>query len=200
MKKFFTTLFVILIVAFAIFSFFRYSYLLKINYSLELKLQEINEKIVNLEVAKKNLEEILDKKKEEYLELSKEKQALEANFKDTASQLEAKNSELEVIKQQLGETKINFENLNKEYASLKQEIGQLQQDKDTLKLTFSSLAELKKAYADFKQKFQEAKIDLIKAKDKKNLEEGNKGYLTFEGKPTTFKKIKIEVNPVFENR
>ena len=199
MKKFFTTFFVILIVAFAVFSFFRYSYLLKINYSQELKLRDINDRVIELETTKKNLEDILAKKKEEYLQLSLEKQTLEKKFKDTEVRLGEKNAELEVIKQQLTEASVNFDNLNKEYASLKKEIGQLEQAKDTLKLRFNSLAELKKAYADFKKKFHEARIELIRAKDRKRLAEGNKGYLIWDGEPTSFRKVKIEVIPASED-
>jgi len=198
MKKIFTTLFIVLIVAFAVFSFFRYFYLLKINYSLELKLRDINDRIVDLENTKNNLEEVLASKKEEYLQISMEKQTLEGKLKDTEMQLEEKNAELGAVKEQFEEAKHNFENLNKEYATLKKDIGQLQQTKETLKLRFSSFAELKKAYRDFKKKFHEARIELIKAKDKKEFVEGNKGYLVWEGQPTTFKKVKIEVTPIFE--
>ena len=198
MKKFFTTLFIILIVAFAIFSFFRYFYLLKINYSLEAKLRNISDRIVELENTKNNLEEILEKKKEEYLEISEEKQNLEDKLKDTESELSEKNADLEGVKEELQAAKEKTGNLNNEYIVLKQEIDRLRQTKDTIKLKFSSYAELKKAYADFKRKFHEARIELQSVKDKKEMKEGNRGYMLWEGQATSFKKVKIEVTPVEE--
>ena len=199
MKKFFTTLFVILIVAFSIFSFFRYFYLLKINYSLELKLTEINNKIVELETTKKNLEVVLDKKKEEYLALSKENQDLLAKFQETETKLNEKNAELENFKKDSQEAKTKLESLNSEYSKLKEEIDQLRQQKDTLQSKLNSLPELKQAYDILKKKLREAQWAERRSKvNKPIIEDGNKGYLLWQGEPTIARKIKIEVAPVTE--
>lgn len=198
MKKFFTILFVILIVAFAIFSFFRYFYLLKINYSLELKLREINEKIVELETTKKNLEVVLDKKKEEYLALSKENQDLSAKLQETETKLNEKNTELGNFKQVSQDAKAKIETLNNEYSKLQGEIKQLEQEKETIQSKFNSLPELKQAYDILKKKLREAKLAERKSKVNKQIEDGNKGYLFWQGEPTVARKVKIEVAPVTE--
>jgi len=198
MKKFFTTLFAILIIAFAIFSFFRYFYLLKINYSLELKLREINDRIVELETTKKNLETVLDKKKEEYLAISKENQDLLTKFQETEKKLNDKNSELENFKKDSQNAKSKLENLNNEYSKLKEEIALLQQEKDTLQSRYDSLPKLKQAYEILKRKLREAQLAERKSKIATQAEAGNKGYLLWQGTPTDARKVKIEVAPITE--
>ncbi|HOX54288.1 MAG: hypothetical protein PHI86_00320 [Candidatus Omnitrophica bacterium] len=200
MKKFFTTLFVFLIIAFSIFSFFRYFTLLKINYSLEQKINEINTKIAELESTKKNLEIVLDKKKEEYLALSKENQDLLAKLQDTEKKLNDKNAELETFKKESQDATAKIESLNNEYVKLQEEIKQLQQEKETLQSKFNSLPELKEAYDILKKKLREAKLAQRKTKTYKEIkeEDGNKGFLLWQGEPTVAKKVKIEVAPVSE--
>ncbi len=93
---------------------------------------------------------------------------------------------------QKGETKHN------EYSKLQEEIGLLRQEKDTLQAKLSSLPDLKKAYNILKQKLHEAQLAQRKANRDKEIEEGNRGYLLWQGEPTMAKKVKIEVAPVAE--
>lgn len=197
MKKALTTLFVILIVAFAIFSFFRYFYLLKINYSLELKLTEINDRIVDLENTKKNLEEVLEKKKDEYLKLSQERQTLVDKLQNTEKQLNQKNTELENVKGEFEQTKLKLESLNNDYSKLNTEVEKLKEEKNFLQSKFNSLDELKEAYNILKKKLRQAKLEQQRQKADKDLGQGNKGYLLWQGEPTTEKKVKIEITPVY---
>jgi chromosome segregation ATPase len=198
MKKFFTTLFVVLIVAFAVFSFFRYFYLLKMNYSLELKLRDVNDRIIELENTKKNLEQILEKKKEEYLQILKEKEFLKGKLKDTEKQLNQKAVELENIKAEFKLAKLKLESINNDYLQLKEDIEQLKQERDVLQSKFTSLPELKKAYAILKKKLRKAQLEQKNIGADRDLQSGNRGYLLWQGESTFSKKVKIKITPVFK--
>lgn len=168
------------------FSMVKYVSELKARYMLQDSLGQAQGQIVVLAQEKQNLLQGLRKEKElkqqlelkninlkDYLRASKERIA--RLFQSNAS---AQND--------LEDTKIRFSILKAENRALIDSRRRIYIENEEFKLKLSSVDELKKAIGELKIKQRE---DLI-------LEtEGNRGFLTKDGRLTTPEKIKIEVIP-----
>lgn len=183
-----------------IFSIFKYGVTLKEKEELEVNLNRAKEQLIAMETEKQKLVDDLSLRQEENivlqdsLEQAEQKiTALNADFQRVHLAIEELNSQISILK---------AENtaLRDGEGILKTQLSQLSQENEAFKVKFSSLAELKNAIRDLKQKMRRARREItpaIKGAKSAKIIEGNRGYLVKDGKATYPAALKIEVEPAF---
>ncbi|MFC1593914.1 hypothetical protein ACFL38_01140 [Candidatus Omnitrophota bacterium] len=205
-KNVLLVLFVLTIVVLAGISITRYVYLVQQNYSLNTKLQDVENKIHELNTAKKKLEDSLTKEKQEYAKVVEDREQLKAQLQEQVDTLQGRlqNKEVELQKKEveLGSTKEELTGvqnrialLKQDYSVLEERIGELRGERDAFEAKLNSLPELKKAIVTLKRKVVIRREELQSELDAQESRDGNKGYLTWQGKSTIKEKVTIEVLP-----
>lgn len=191
-------IFVFFLIGATIFSIFKYGVSVKEKEELEFNLNRTKEELTALETEKQKLLDDLSLRQEENivlqgsLEQAEQKiTALNADFQRVHLAVEELNSQISILK---------AENtaLRDGEGVLKTQLSQLSQENEAFKTKFSSLAELKSAIRDLKQKMRRARretIPAIKGIKSARIVEGNRGYLVKNGKVTYPAALKIEVEP-----
>ncbi|MFC1703674.1 hypothetical protein ACFL1E_02690 [Candidatus Omnitrophota bacterium] len=205
-RRILLSLFVLTIVVLAGISFVRYYYLLKQNYNLNTKLLDVEHRIRELNTIKNELEGSLKQEKAEYKTVLEDKEemkiALEKEIGGLRDTLGQKEQELESTKQELAKVQDNvmalnsdYSNLQGKYDDLQDKIKELKDERDAFEAKFNSLPELKKALQSIHNRVFAKRVELQQKRDAQELREGNKGYLTWQGKSTVKEKVIIEVLP-----
>ncbi|MCX5708636.1 MAG: hypothetical protein NTY14_06680 [Candidatus Omnitrophica bacterium] len=174
------------------------------NNSLSANIRQLNIDVQALEGEKNGLVQDFGREKEinsalnqditglkDSLDQSKERMAkLETDFQASRKTIEDLNSEFSLVK---------AENtaLRDQVQGLQLDISQAKAEKEQMQVRLSSVAELKKAIRELRQKARLAKKQVqnrIKAIEKIIL--GNSGFLVKNGKSTLSGTIKIKVEPL----
>lgn len=176
----------IVLVGVTIFSSVHYYTLLDQNRILQRLVRSYEKKLIDLEQAKKAIEE----------QLTQEKNLLEMQLREAQEQLRQVTEELSNAKGKIG----TLEQTNSDLLALQKElqvkVDLIAKEKETLEAKFNSLVELKKAIRDLKERLRQEKLAKRQELKAKQLIEGNRGYLVYQGQSTCRGKVKIEVIPV----
>lgn len=185
-----------LLTGLALLSIFKYAILLKEKYDLSSALELTKEQAAALEAEKQNLLELyqqLSRENEQLkggLRASEEKLAkLGADFASAAKTIEDLNSFISIAEAEI--TALREENKGLEF-----ELGNASQAKEALEARMSSVTELKKAIRQLKVHMRQVKVGKKKNIDAQKAIQGNRGFLTKDGKFTYPAKVKIEVTPL----
>lgn len=174
------------LVGVTIFTSMRYFTLLDQNRILQRLVRSYERKLTDLEQAKKAMED----------QLTAEKNALDLQLKETLEQLTLVTEELTGAKSKITTLeKTNYDLLAMQQ-ELKNRVGLIAQEKEALEAKLNSLDELKKAIRDLKLKIRQERLAAHKQREDKQIVEGNRGYLIYQGVSTIKGKVKIEVTPL----
>ncbi|MDP3143470.1 MAG: hypothetical protein Q8N14_06010 [Candidatus Omnitrophota bacterium] len=176
----------IVLVGVAIFTSVHYFTLLDQNRILQRLVRSYERKLTDLEQAKKAMED----------QLTAQKNVLDLQLKETMEQLKLVTEELTGAKGKI----VNLEKTNYDLLAMQQElkdrVGLIAQEKEALEAKLNSLDELKKAIRDLKIKMRQERLAAHKQREEKQIVEGNRGFLIYQGVSTIKGKVKIEVTPV----
>lgn len=188
-------LFIFIIIVLAGISFGRYFYLLKQNYNLNAKLIDVEQRIQNLQGVRNELEGSLKKEQQEYSAVLTEKQQLHEQLTVLRDALQQKESELTNTRSELAGVQNRIELLKGDYTALEVKVDELRQERDMFEARFNSLPELQKAIKLLQRKVFTRRGEMLREQDARELREGNRGYVIWQGKPTTRGSVRIEVLP-----
>jgi chromosome segregation ATPase len=197
------TIIIAVLAGITIFCVYKYVASVRENNSLSANIHQLNVDVQALEDEKSGLTKDLDREKEinsalnqditglkDNLAQSKEKMAqLEADFQASQKTVEDLNSEFSLVKAENTALRDQVQGLQLDISQAKVEREQMQQ-------RLSSIAELKKAIKELRQKTRLAKKQVqnrIKIKEKIL---GNEGFLVKNGKSSIPGTIKIKVEPL----
>lgn len=161
-------------------------------------LAELNERNTvitrQLEEERAHLAQLREQKKflEEEVALGKE------NLGQVKAELLNSQEELAILRRTVEELTAANQGLNQEQANLKAKIDALSSEKNALDAKISSIDELKKMIKDLvkAKRAQNRTRAVVKTGITKEIKEGNRGYVIYQGKPTYNSKLSIQVIPV----
>jgi DNA repair exonuclease SbcCD ATPase subunit len=185
-KKWGLILGAMILIGFTVFSSVHYYTLLDQNRILQRLVRSYEKKLTDMEQARKAMEE----------QLTQEKNVLDQQLKEAQEQLKQVTEELSLSKDKVTTLEKANSDLLEMQKELQNKIGVIALEKETLQAKFNSLEELKKAIRDLKEKIRQEKLAKRKEQQDKQLTEGNRGYLIYQGVSTSRGKVKIEVIPV----
>lgn len=194
MKKY-KIILVILLVAVALFSTFKYILTLKEKYALLANLNLLKMQVIALEKEKQNLLQTIEKEKELQQKLTQENLGLKDSLKTSEEKLAEFNTDLiqaqktiEELSSQITAIKLENTALKDEKEKLFLKLNQVLQEKEVLKP--------KKAIEELKKPVYQTKREIKKPSKSKIPPLGNRGFLIKDGKSTyPSTKIRIEVEP-----
>jgi len=190
---------IVLLVGITLFNIFKYLITLKEKYDLAKDLNQVKGQVAALELERQNLLQTIDKEKELQKTLTEENLTLKDELKKLAQLDEGLQNSQKTIEQltsQIALSKAENTALREEKDKLTFELAQVSQEKDTLKARLSSIPELKKIIKEIKIQMYKAKVTMREIAKKREISEGNCGYLVKNGKSTfPITKINIEVMP-----
>ncbi|MCX5702902.1 MAG: hypothetical protein NT066_00150 [Candidatus Omnitrophica bacterium] len=182
---------IVLLLTIAIFSVFKYIWLLKEKYDLLVILNQVKAQVATLEEEKQNLLQSLEKEKESRQKLSQENLGLKENLKAGKRKLTKLFREQEALE----ELNYKFSLLKAENVALTEKTKKLSEENENLKAKVSSISGLKDAIRELKKQARKVVSIVIRHKPERIIE-GNRGFLIKDGKYTSPAKVKIEVIPV----
>jgi DNA repair exonuclease SbcCD ATPase subunit len=178
---------IVFLAGIAVFTSVHYYTLLDQNRILQRLVISYEKKLADLEESKKSMEE----------QLNHEKEALDLQLKDTLEQLRQVTEELNASKDKVSGLEKDNLALLESQKQLEAKANQIAKEKEALLAKLDSLDELKKLIHDLKTKMHQEKLAERRIKEEKELLNGNRGYLLFQGMPTVRGgKVRIEVTPV----
>ena len=195
---------IVLLATITAFSVFKYSMSLKEKYDLFNALNQANEQLTVLEQEKQNLLAQLEKEKDLREQLIGEAAELKGNIKATRRRLARLFTEKGLRDKAYEELSYRFSILQAENLALLGEKEQLsfklseaQSENEALNAKLGSIKELKQAIREIKIKMRHARIKPKRPEEQEQEEviQGNRGFLTKDGKSTFPVKIRIEVKP-----
>jgi len=185
-RKWFSILSLLALVGITVFSVMRYYSLLDQNRILQKLVRSYDKKVNELKEDKKLKEE----------QLTREKAVVEEQLASLQEQLQQLNEELADAKKKTDSLEDTNAGLLVSQRELEVKVGLVTKEKEALEAKFASFDELKKAIRDLKIKMSQEKETMRQALREKQLMEGNRGYVIYQGFSTNRGRIKIEVTPV----
>lgn len=182
-------------------SVLHYSFLLQEKAGLSRALEEVNARILVLEKDKAHLVQSLNAGREALKKLDEEKTLLDRTIEAQGKSISALTVELEKTNGRLEELNSGYSLLRCENTALKAQLFFVAREEAKMRYSMTSLPELKKAIRGLKKKKTRVPASPVVRKERPKraaegqILEGNKGFLTRNGKPTFVKTIKIEVVP-----
>ncbi len=182
-------------------SIVHYSFLLQEKAGLSRALEEVRARVLALEKDKAQLVQSLNAGREAVKKLDDDNALLSRTVQEQGGHISALTAELEKTNGRLEELNAGYSLLRCENSALRAQLFFVVKEEAKLRLSMTSLPELKKAIRGLKKKKTRATpAPLVrKERPKKTVEgqilEGNKGFLVKNGKPTFVKTIRIEVVP-----
>ncbi|MDP3732898.1 MAG: hypothetical protein Q8R31_07775 [Candidatus Omnitrophota bacterium] len=188
-----------LLLGITLFSVFKYLAALRERNDLMKNLNQAKSEVAALELEKQNLSQTIDKEKELQKALTEENLTIKDELKKLAQlndNLQNAQKTIEQLTSQIALSKAENTALGEEKDKLTLELVQVSQERDTLKVRLSSIPELKKTIKEIKIQMRKAKVMMKEITTKRQITEGNRGFLIKNGQPTfPITKIKIEVMP-----
>ncbi len=186
-----------------VFSVYKYIASVKENSDLSANIRQLNTDVKALEDEKNGLVKNLNQEKELNTVLNQENNGLKDNLNQTQAKLaqmetdfQSSQKAIEDLDSQISLVKAENTALRDQIQGLELDINQAKADKEQLQVRLSSLAELKKAIKELRQKARLAKKQVQKRiETKEKIILGNNGFLIKDGKPTS-STIRIEVEPL----
>jgi chromosome segregation ATPase len=207
----------IVIIAFllgaSIFSAVKYAASLKENHTLQASLEERKVEVSTLQNEKQNLMQEIGKEKELNLKFMQRNALLKDNLKAGKNRLERlfvkydqAEEDADRLNSQVSILKAENAAVRAEGEKLKLELAQAGQENEILNNRLNSVAELKKAIRELKNKKSVPSVEIKKIEVKKKPTPvvelmGNRGYVIKDGVPfsgVSSVKVKIEVSPARE--
>ncbi len=196
MKKTLFWLIILSLVAIAAFTSYRYISLVYEN-------NKLNTELRASQFYATNLQDRLNKQKEQYNNLLKDMEALEAKLKDGQTRLDTAHKELSSLDEKIAMLKQENASLTEKLNLATQEKAEIQakldaatQEKAALEEKFNSMESLKQAIKDLRGKMRQAR-QLKPGHHNSDVTLGNRGYVILNGKPThSSSQVKIEVSPI----
>jgi chromosome segregation ATPase len=185
-KKWGLILSAMVLVGITIFCAVNYYTLLDQNWILQKLVRSYERKITEMEEAKEAME----------VQLTKEKDALDLQLKEAQAQLKLVTEELSAAKDKVTTLEKDNSDLLAKQKELQDKVDAIVKEKEVLEAKFNSLKELRQAIHDLKEKMYQERLAVRRELRAKQLIEGNRGYLTYQGVPTNRGKVRIEVIPV----
>jgi chromosome segregation ATPase len=198
------TIIIAVLAGITVFCVYRYIASVRENNSLSANIRQLNTDVQSLENEKNGLVKDLDREKEinsvlnqditglkDNLAQSKERMVqIEADFLASQKTVENLNSEFSLVKAENTALRDQVQGLQLDISQAKAEREQMQQ-------RLSSIAELKKAIKELRQKTRLAKRQVQNRVDmKEKMVSGNEGFLIKNGKSIFSGIIKIKVEPL----
>ncbi len=186
-----------------VFSVYKYIASVKENSDLSANIRQLNTDVKALEDEKNGLVKNLNQEKELNSALNQENTGLKDNLNQTQAKLaqletdfQSSQKAIEDLDSQISLVKAENTALRDQIQGLELDINQAKVDKEQLQVRLSSLAELKKAIKELRQKARLAKKQVQKRiETKEKIILGNNGFLIKNGKPTS-STVRIEVEPL----
>ena len=186
-----------------VFSVYKYIASVKENNDLSANIRQLNTDVKALENEKSGLVKDLNQEKELNSALSQENTGLKDNLNQTQAKLAQMETDFrasqktnEDLDSQISLVKVENTVLRDQIQGLELGINQAKADKEQLQARLSSIAELKKAIKELRQKARLAKKQVQeRIETKERIILGNNGYLIKDGKPTN-NTVRIEVEPL----
>ncbi len=176
-----------------VFSVYKYIASVKENSDLSANIRQLNTDVKALEDEKNGLVKNLNQEKELNTVLNQENNGLKDNLNQTQAKLaqmetdfQSSQKAIEDLDSQISLVKAENTALRDQIQGLELDINQAKADKEQLQVRLSSLAELKKAIKELRQKARLAKKQVQKRiETKEKIILGNNGFLIKDGKPTS---------------
>lgn len=186
-----------------VFSVYKYIVSVKENSDLSENIRQLNTDVKALEDEKNGLVKNLYQEKELNTALNQENNGLKDNLSQTQTKLaqletdfQSSEKAIEDLDSQISLVKAENTALRDQIQGLELDINQAKVDKEQLQIRLSSIAELKKAIKELRQKARLAKKQVQKRiETKEKIILGNNGFLIKDGKPTN-STVRIEVEPL----
>jgi small-conductance mechanosensitive channel len=202
-KKYLGALIMVLLVAIAGVSFFKYFKALKDKRELSAHLKETRAQMLVLEHEKSELRQSLAEAKKIQSEVAQDNAVLKTTLKaneERVSKLEAAFKEMQKSFDALSSqnTALSAENsaLREQRDTLDIQVYRLSEENELLKTRFNSVIELRKAMKELRRGGARAPGELpLSGASAHGLGIGNSGFIIKEGQPTYSSKVKIEVEP-----
>ncbi|MFA5092342.1 MAG: hypothetical protein WC543_00095 [Candidatus Omnitrophota bacterium] len=176
----------IFLLGITIFSMVKYVSELNARYRLQDSLAQVQSQVAIITQEKQNLLQELKKEQELQQQLELRNAALKENLKASKNRITRFFQEEAKVKSDLEDSRARLAILKAENLALVNSHKRLFVENEELKFKLSTVDELKKAIKELRNR---------KRKDLELQAEGNQGFITRNGQPTTVEKIKIEVIP-----
>jgi chromosome segregation ATPase len=197
--------FSVFLIGVSAFSVISYIISLSEKNALVRSLEEVRQEVSNLEYERVGLVGSLQKERQLSAQLSGQNVELKENLKNSEENLSKLESELIATRRKVQELDKQLASLRetKEYLTLT--LAQTSQEKESLLARMNSVVELKKAIRDLKRKMRKPKPEtqapVRKAVEHQDAEVlGNQGFLVKDGKSTYPQRVRIDVQPIVDNR
>jgi chromosome segregation ATPase len=201
-KKHAVPIVIALLIGVALFTSYSYILTVKEKYEVLKNLEQIKTQLSQLENEKIALTQKLDLQMQEKQKILQEKRTAEETLRINQEKFSSVEGQLQKAQKTIEELNSSLAALQQEKVSLQQnqerltaQVEEVMKAKIALEARFRSVKELKKAVRELRLQISKVKTHLIKKIENKEIEEGNRGYLTKDGNPTYPAKIKIEVTP-----
>lgn len=197
--------FSVFLIGVSAFSVISYIISLSEKNALVRSLEEVRQEVSNLEYERVGLVGSLQKERQLSAQLSGQNVELKENLKNSEENLSKLESELISTRRKVQELDKQLSSLRetKEYLTLT--LAQTSQEKESLLARMNSVVELKKALRELKTKKRKPKPETqapvrkaAEYQDKDVL--GNQGFLVKDGKSTYPQRVRIDVQPIQDNR
>ncbi len=192
----------VILVIITIFSLFKYIDSLREKYDLLNALNQTKGQLVILEKEKQNLLQDLEKEKQLQEKLAQENLGLKDYLKASKKRLTRLFTDVGEAEKTIEQLNDQFSLLVVENAALREQkdkmttqLTQVTQENDALKAKITSITEMKKAIKQLQRQMQRVDREIKKVK-REDAAEGNRGFLTRDGKSTYWGRAKIEVVPL----
>lgn len=193
---------IVLLLTIAVFSGFKYTSSLKEKYDLLNKLHRLEQQMASLEKEKLNLLQEVEKEKELQLKLTQQHSELKALLRAGRIRLmklfrgaRKTEEEFQQLNSQISILKLENKSWIEKDDNLKLQFSQIREENEALKLRLNSLAELKKAIRELKQKMRKVNLGKEEKPQEVKIIEGNHGFIIKDRLYTYPAKVKIEVIP-----
>ena len=189
-----------------VFSLFKYLVSLQEKRQLQGSLKQAGMRIVSIEKEKQNLLQTIEKEKDNNQELDRFNSLFKLNLRACNGKIFKLSKELQKeqrlndeLAAQSNLLKSENEVLKKSDEEARAKFVQINLENEAYKAKFSSIVELKKAIRELKLQARKVVTAIQEKIQRRHIIDGNRGYITKDGKPTYPAKIKIEVKPAAEN-
>ena len=187
---------VALLTGVSLFSVYQYGSTLYEKQKILNSLTHIKSEVSNLRQERKRLAEQLDENIHLTRSLAENNQLLQSSVEHKQKELDRLRKELVSMQASMESLQSDLKKLEIENLALSQEKVKIAEEKSLLETRFNSIRELKKAISALRKRGRKVRMTMKPKKDYLVPNQGNRGYIIKDGKPTLGAKVMIKVIPV----
>ena len=188
-------LFVLLFLAIAGFSVYKFVVVQKEKIELLSSLNRAKEEVAALEIVRQNLMVSLDKERALQQKTAAQNSQLKLTIRAGRERMGELFKDIHQAEKELEDVSAKFSLLKEENKALSAEKDRITQENIELKGRLSSVKELKKAIRELRHQIHKVGGEIRDKAEEQRLLEGNRGFIIKDGKVTTSSKVRIEVTP-----